>query len=219
MNELAAPATILVVAALIGWIVGRLRPPLMRPFKGGEIRARRHDLVPDRGITIQPELVKAALHDLFLTETPRLDRPEHLAVLSPLVAGRVDLRTLFVDVVADVAVSKYPRDAESGRLLVDYYVKRVGTHEVVMERLHLSRPTFYRRLRRGLILVAERLDGLNSDSPASKKRNLRWGQLVGLRGHSPSMPVRDADAPIEGQARGHPRGLSFTFLRKVGYET
>jgi len=39
-------------------------------------------------------------------------------------------------------------------------VKRVGSHEVIAERLHLSRPTFYRRLQRGLTLVAERLDEL-----------------------------------------------------------
>jgi hypothetical protein len=39
--------------------------------------------------------------------------------------------------------------------------RRVGSHEVIMERLHLSRPTFYRRLQRGFALVAERLDGLS----------------------------------------------------------
>jgi len=38
--------------------------------------------------------------------------------------------------------------------------ERVGSHEVIAERLHLSRPTFYRRLQRGLTLVAERLDEL-----------------------------------------------------------
>jgi hypothetical protein len=37
-------------------------------------------------------------------------------------------------------------------------VNKVGSHEVIMERLHLSRPTFYRRLQRGFQLVAERLD-------------------------------------------------------------
>jgi hypothetical protein len=37
----------------------------------------------------------------------------------------------------------------------------VGSHEVIMERLHLSRPTFYRRLQRGFALVAERLDEMS----------------------------------------------------------
>jgi DNA invertase Pin-like site-specific DNA recombinase len=66
-----------------------------------------------------------------------------------------------VDVIGELASSPSPRDAEAGKLLLDYYVKRVGSHEVIMERLHLSRPTFYRRLQRGFSLVAERLDELS----------------------------------------------------------
>ncbi|HZV50690.1 MAG TPA: hypothetical protein VFD49_13100 [Candidatus Dormibacteraeota bacterium] len=72
----------------------------------------------------------------------------------------VGLRTLLIDVLHELAAAKAPRDAEAGRLLVDYYVKRVGSHELIAERLHLSRPTFYRRLQRGLTLTAERLDEL-----------------------------------------------------------
>ncbi|TMC09478.1 MAG: hypothetical protein E6J41_10580 [Chloroflexi bacterium] len=60
----------------------------------------------------------------------------------------------------ELAAARAPRDAEAGQLLVDYYVKKVGSHEVIAERLHLSRPTFYRRLQRGLTLTAERLDEL-----------------------------------------------------------
>ena len=72
-----------------------------------------------------------------------------------------DLRACLVDVIDELAKSSHPRDAEAGRLLFDYYVKRVGSHEVIMERLHLSRPTFYRRLQRGFLLVAERLDEMS----------------------------------------------------------
>jgi hypothetical protein len=54
------------------------------------------------------------------------------------------------------------RDAEAGRVLTDYYIRRVGSHEVVAERLQLSRPTFYRRLQRGLALVVERLNDLGA---------------------------------------------------------
>jgi hypothetical protein len=71
-----------------------------------------------------------------------------------------ELRALLVDVIADLAASPMPRDAEAGKLLLDYYVKKVGSHEVIMERLHLSRPTFYRRLDRGLALVAESINDL-----------------------------------------------------------
>jgi DNA invertase Pin-like site-specific DNA recombinase len=66
-----------------------------------------------------------------------------------------------VDVISELASAPGPRDAEAGKLLLDYYVKRVGSHEVIMERLHLSRPTFYRRLQRGFSLVAERLDEMS----------------------------------------------------------
>lgn len=72
-----------------------------------------------------------------------------------------ELRSLLVDVIRELAASRQPRDAEAGQLLLDYYVKRVGSHEVIAERLHLSRPTFYRRLQRGLGLVAERVDELS----------------------------------------------------------
>ena len=46
-------------------------------------------------------------------------------------------------------------------MLLDYYVRRVGSHEVVMERLYLTRPTYYRRLHHGFLLVANRLDELS----------------------------------------------------------
>jgi hypothetical protein len=71
-------------------------------------------------------------------------------------------QALLADVVVEIAASPRPRDAESGRLLLDYYVKRVGSHEVVMGRLCLSRPTFYRPLHRGLCLVTERLEELGA---------------------------------------------------------
>jgi transcriptional regulator of acetoin/glycerol metabolism len=72
-----------------------------------------------------------------------------------------ELHDLLVDVVRELAASKSPRDAEAGQLLAEYYLRRSGSHEVIAERLHLSRPTFYRRLQRGLSLVAERIDELS----------------------------------------------------------
>ena len=79
------------------------------------------------------------------------------------LGGRADsrsaeLRELLVDIVRELETSRAPRDAEAAKLLSDYYLRRVGTHEVVATRMHLTRPTFYRRLQRGLELVAERLD-------------------------------------------------------------
>jgi hypothetical protein len=59
-------------------------------------------------------------------------------------------------------MSTVHRDAQAGHLLVEYYVKRSGTHEQIAERLHLSKPTYYHRLQRGCELVAERLEKLAS---------------------------------------------------------
>jgi hypothetical protein len=111
---------------------------------------------------VSPDQVKEALE--------QLQDPARLAA-SPLARlacisrdGRepdAELRSLLTDVIRELAGSRQPRDAEAGQLLLDYYVKRTGSHEVIAERLHLSRPTFYRRLQRGLALVAERIDELS----------------------------------------------------------
>jgi hypothetical protein len=41
---------------------------------------------------------------------------------------------------------------------------------VIMERLHLSRPTYYRRLHHGFELVARRIDALSMASRAPSAR-------------------------------------------------
>ena len=71
-----------------------------------------------------------------------------------------ELDELLRDAARELAGSTVLRDAQSGLLLVDYYVKRNGTHEQIAERLHLSRPVYYRRLERGIELLAERLESL-----------------------------------------------------------
>ncbi|TMC85801.1 MAG: hypothetical protein E6J06_02685 [Chloroflexi bacterium] len=67
---------------------------------------------------------------------------------------------MLIDIVSELMASSKPRDAEAGRVIFDYYVKRVGSHELIMERLYLSRPTFYRRLNKGFAIVAEQLNEL-----------------------------------------------------------
>src|SRR5207253_505863 len=94
-------------------------------------------------------VIGAAFATAYMAEIPGMSRDGSAAS---------DLRALLVDVIGELAVSHAPRDAESGRLLLDYYVKRVGSHDVIMERLHLSRPTYYRRLHHGFELIANRLD-------------------------------------------------------------
>jgi hypothetical protein len=116
---------------------------------------------PRHRVEVTPRDVKTALD--------MLDSPARLAdspmTLLACISGQgfeagQQLRTLLLDVVGELAASNLPRDAEAGQLLMDYYVRHVGSHDTIAERLHLSRPTFYRRLQRGLNLVAERLDEL-----------------------------------------------------------
>ena len=150
---------VVLAAALAGFLVSYLagiRRP--RSVVAAEIWGDRW---PQRHVEVSPAAVKEALD--VLDDVPALSGSPlaRLACISAAgTAAGPELRGLLVDVVRELAAAKAPRDAEAGQLLVDYYVKRVGSHEVIAERLHLSRPTFYRRLQRGLTLTAERLDEL-----------------------------------------------------------
>jgi hypothetical protein len=159
-------AGVIIAAPMLCWMMGRLLraglpgSPVAAPVQLAtlpvELRWTR-----DPQSTIRPQLVRAALDDLG---TPEALGRSPLALLPGVSRGgsaASDLRALLVDVIGDLTASSAPRDAEAGHLLLDYYVKKVGSHEVIMERLHLSRPTFYRRLQRGFALVAERLDELS----------------------------------------------------------
>jgi hypothetical protein len=115
----------------------------------------------DPASTVRPQLVRAALDDLGTPEALGRSPLGRLPGIAHGESTAADLRAALVDVISELAASSQPRDAEAGRLLLDYYVKKVGSHEVIMERLHLSRPTFYRRLQRGFALIAERLDEMS----------------------------------------------------------
>ncbi len=150
---------IALLGCLIGWFVGASRLHEKNPF-----HERRPEELSDVRRTVDPleadrvNSVKAALE--HLREQPV--RRANVLIGRPNVrtgeGGAHDVRSLLSDVVGELAGSPRPRDAEAGRLLLDYYIKRVGSHEVIMERLCLSRPTFYRRLKHGLGLVTQRLD-------------------------------------------------------------
>jgi hypothetical protein len=159
-------SAVVLAAMMLGWLMGRLLsggiPAVMElsPKPAQDGHAEVH-WTRDPESMIRWELVKAALDDLGTPE--RLGRSP-LALLPGVSRGgsaASDLRALLVDVIGELAVSAAPRDAEAGHLLLDYYVRKVGSHEVILERLHLSRPTFYRRLRRGFELIAERLDEMS----------------------------------------------------------
>jgi tetratricopeptide (TPR) repeat protein len=71
--------------------------------------------------------------------------------------GGVQLGQLLAVQVELMANSATGREREAGQLLREYYLKRVGSQEVVAGRLHLTRATFYRRLHLGWALLGERL--------------------------------------------------------------
>ena len=162
----------IVATAMMCWMMGRLlraglpsaivaplnaAAPVPAPVEvRQEVRWTR-----DPASTVRPQLVRAALDDLGTPEALGRSPLGKLAGIAHGDSTAADLRAALVDVISELAASSQPRDAEAGRLLLDYYVKKVGSHEVIMERLHLSRPTFYRRLQRGFSLVAERLDEMS----------------------------------------------------------
>ena len=69
----------------------------------------------------------------------------------------------------DELVAAGGREGEAGTILRDYYVKKVGSQEVVAERHFLTRPTFYRRLHLGWELLASRLGPLDGTPTGSAR--------------------------------------------------
>ncbi|TMD25423.1 MAG: hypothetical protein E6I92_12585 [Chloroflexi bacterium] len=157
----------IIATTMLTWMMGRLLraglpAAVIAPYEVFMKQApepERGTLDPDSAV--REQLVRAALDDLG---TPEALGRNPLAMLPGVTKGgsaAVELRAVLVEVIGELAGSATPREAECGRVLQDYYVKRVGSHEVVMERLYLSRPTYYRRLHHGFQLVAQRLDALS----------------------------------------------------------
>ena len=93
--------------------------------------------------------VKAALEDLLhaparLAASPLLE----LACLGPSGEGRTArLAAMLKELVGELAASSNYAESDAGKVLSAYYFERLGSHERVAERFHLSMPTYYRRLR------------------------------------------------------------------------
>jgi tetratricopeptide (TPR) repeat protein len=121
-----------------------------------EARTARATLAGLGARSITPDHVKEALEALH---RPSVLARAQLGRLLGLDAAPGDdrLRTMLVAQVEQLAASADGREREAGQLLRDYYVRRVGSQEVVADRLHLTRATFYRRLHMGWALLGERL--------------------------------------------------------------
>lgn len=90
-----------------------------------------------------------------------IDSPERLRD-SPLLAlsgaaSPAELRARLREEVRALSVSGSAEEAEAGRILAHYYLDGVRGHERLALRLHLSRATYFRRLRYGLELIGRRL--------------------------------------------------------------
>ena len=169
-------ALIAFVFAIGGFLLGRLfgssgqtRYRLPRPQHVGPTGP--FDLV-------RLDLVKAALANLDDHAALQASPLACLTALTREGTPANELRTVLVDAVSELATSPRARDREAGRLLLDYYVKRVGSHQIVMERLYLSRPTFYRRLKHGLLLVTQRIDEVSADQTCRSPIQARTRRLV-----------------------------------------
>lgn len=69
----------------------------------------------------------------------------------------LELRECLLKAVRTLEASPSLASRQAGALLADYYVERVGSMELVADRLRLPRTTFYRRVQRGLTQVSAHL--------------------------------------------------------------
>ena len=164
-----------IAATMLTWMMGRLLraglpAAIVAPYEvfvKERAEPERWTLDPDSAV--REQIVRSALDDLGTPEALGRSPLAGLPGVSQGGSAASELRKVLVEVIEEVAAASAPRDAECGRILLDYYVKRVGSHEVVMERLYLTRPTYYRRLHHGFQLVANKLDEL-SLAPAPAPR-------------------------------------------------
>ena len=113
------------------------------------------------GDTIEPtpEQVKRALE--LLHQPAALSGSALLGTMNlSMDIDAAKLHDVLEDTIRELSRGSAGEEVEAARVLLDCYVNRVGSHEVVAERLHLSRRTFYRRLDRGLLTFAQRLGQL-----------------------------------------------------------
>jgi hypothetical protein len=106
-----------------------------------------------RAVTV--DHVKEALERMRSGETAQAPLARLLGLEQE--PGGVQLGRLLAAQIELMASSATGREREAGQLLREYYLKRVGSQEVVASRLHLTRATFYRRLHLGWALLGERL--------------------------------------------------------------
>ena len=154
-----------IAVTMLCWLMGRtlraglpaalIEPSEPSPGPADQPASEQWTLDP-ASVEERRQMIQSALENLGTPEA--LGRSPLMRL--PGISGAADLRELLVDVITDISNSSASRDAEAGHILLDYYVRRAGSHEVVSQRLHLSRPVYYVRLKRAFALIALRLDDI-----------------------------------------------------------
>ncbi|MDD9380252.1 hypothetical protein M8Z33_27085 [Streptomyces sp. ZAF1911] len=122
----------------------------------GRVGAEAPGAVGVLGVVDAPGAVAWALARIrdprALTRSPLLARPG--------LGTAQALRDWLDNAVLELALADAPADAEAGAILRAYYLSgRPRTHHQAAREVHVSRATYFRRLRRGLGLLGERLPG------------------------------------------------------------
>ncbi|WP_433076796.1 hypothetical protein ACQP1P_32855 [Dactylosporangium sp. CA-052675] len=126
--------------------LGTTRDDLYRCGRANAVYAR----------AFRPAQLPAWLTGLQAPPEPEPDLAAVRSGLERLRAGRPAPPELTAAILA-LAASASPTDRESAAVLHEYYLRGTGGHDLVAHRLHLSRATYFRRLRQGLERIADLL--------------------------------------------------------------
>lgn len=155
---------VVLLAGAAGWLLATVLfavLPSNREFQEGTgIRTSRTATAPAVKSAME------AMHDLRTLSTSPLMGLS--VVREEGLSGAGELKAALIAAINDVAASTKFVDAQSGRILADYYVKGIGTHEMLAERHHVSRATYFHRLDRGFDRVADRLDEIDEGVAATE---------------------------------------------------
>jgi hypothetical protein len=145
-------------ATLTGSVAARVIGAAPPPSRAGALDAPATTAAAPAAPFIAAATLKRALEALQDPDArAALPLARALGVGGPAAAVAAELCQRLIRGIDQLSRSDDFRVGQAGRLLRYYYVQRVGSQGAVAERLHVSRPTFYRRLQDGLELLAQHL--------------------------------------------------------------
>jgi hypothetical protein len=130
---------------VVGWTAKAVGAEPIRPYA---------QQLPERELTAQ---LKTALEHIDELHTLQQNPLTNLLQVRDEPDRGAALRTCLLNAIGELADSPTLADQQAAALLLDYYVHRIGSMELVADKLRLPRTTFYRRLQRGLTRTAQQL--------------------------------------------------------------